>query len=136
MHGLAFRKFLDLDTKFTYFTGNLPIGKERRYFIRKGKVQCHHHYWVQEAFDQRYMIAQDYTSTQYNKLMRILAKLNKEDPEEITLLTKYAQQIADIMPEYYSVDFAMDKTGKWWMIDMAKGSLSWHPKCIYADPNE
>jgi hypothetical protein len=29
-----------------------------------------------------------------------------------------------------SVDFAMDNSGKWWLIDMAQAECSWHwPSC-------
>jgi hypothetical protein len=35
--------------------------------------------------------------------------------------------IAEVLDGYWSVDFACDTAGKWHMIDMARGEISWHP---------
>ena len=53
--GLVFREFLELNygyykgEKFTAFYEGFPVNKERRYFIKEGKIQCHHPYWYPDA---------------------------------------------------------------------------------------
>lgn len=41
---LVFREFIEIESAFRAFHG-LPISKERRYFVRDGKVECSHPYW-------------------------------------------------------------------------------------------
>src|SRR5574343_556102 len=40
------------------------------------------------------------------------------------------------LPGYWSVDFACDIHGAWWMIDAARGELSWHPSDCQYCPEE
>ena len=47
-NALVFRKWLDLDAGFSAFDG-LPINVEARIFINRGKVQCIHPYWPEDA---------------------------------------------------------------------------------------
>lgn len=98
----------------------LPIGRERRYFVRDGEVECHHGYWPEEAIHDADMI--DWPV--------VLARLNHETSEEVALLTGYAEQLAQCFPGYWSVDFMADAEGEWWFIDAALGEDSWHPECV------
>ncbi len=111
---IVIREFLQLETSFSAFPGHMPINIERRYFIREGRVICHHPYWPQEAF-------KDYG---YHDL----TNLNMESEEEISLLTLLAEKVAAVLPEYWSVDFAKTKQNEWYLIDMAVGEHSYHWK--------
>lgn len=126
---ICIRKFLDLETSFTAFFGNMPINKERRYFIDGGKVICHHPYWPADAFDShplRMAHAPDWRAR--------LEEINREDPEEIELLTKYSEWVGEVLPEFWSVDFTKARDGKWYLIDMALGSNSYHwSECLNAN---
>ena len=119
---LVFREYVELESGFTAFLGELPIARERRYFIKDGKVLCHHPYWPEDAI----------LKPSVKTWKSILAELNREIESEIILLSRYAHQVACIFDGYWSVDFAHAKNGKWFLIDMALGLASWHPKCKIA----
>lgn len=119
---IVIREFLEMESTFTAFHGDMPINKERRYFINQGKMVCHHPYWPADAFESghpsRLVADPDWRQK--------LEALNAEDEQEIALLTEYANRIGEVMPEYWSVDFAKTKNGKWYLIDMALGKNSFH----------
>jgi len=112
----AIREYIEMDSKFSYFWGGLPINPERRYFINDHRVVCRHFYWTTESIKDK----------QYEALLN---EMNKETEEEKKLLNKYACKIAKIFDGYWSIDFCRAKTGKWYCIDMAVGYNSWHPEC-------
>jgi hypothetical protein len=113
---VVLRELLTPYPGFLHFE-QLPIGKERRYFIRNGTVECHHPYWPPKAFHSLDpMIA------------AMLADQNGETDDEVDLLTGYAEALASRLPGYWSVDFYCDAAGKWWFIDAALGAVSWHPE--------
>lgn len=122
---MVVREFLELETSFTAFDGNMPINTERRYFIDQGKVLCHHPYWPEDAFNEHpSRMARD---TDWRAK---LAAMNTESEQEIELLSEYARRVGKVMPEYWSVDFAKARAGKWYLIDMALGKNSYHwPNC-------
>jgi hypothetical protein len=115
---IVLREFLQLETRFVSFPGDMPINKERRYFIRDGRVVCHHPYWPQEAFYENTLFIHGTN----------LDLLNHEDNHEVTLLTGYAEKVAAVLSGYWSVDFAKTKSGEWYLIDMAVGEHSYHWK--------
>ena len=123
IRAFVFREFIELDWKFKAFRG-LPISRERRYFIKDGKVLCHHPYWIEDAIARgwhKYPLPANWRE--------ILKQLNVETPEEVQVLTEYAEKVAKTVDGYWSIDFAYSKSGKWYLIDMARGLASWHPKC-------
>lgn len=118
---LVFREMLPLMTSFRAFMG-FPVNKERRYFIRNGRVQCHHHYWIEGAVEE----GRPTDVVWRNKLF----DLNLETREEITKLTKMAEKLSKKLKGYWSVDFAMTNGGKWYFLDAALGATSYHiPTC-------
>lgn len=119
---IALREYIPMDSKFTAFRGELPINPERRYFINKGKVLCRHIYWFEGAID-------GHTQNSPIDWRELLKEMNTETSEGYTLLTSYAEKIAKVFENYWSVDFCKAKTGKWYCIDMAQGKNSWHPEC-------
>ncbi|RJQ07565.1 MAG: hypothetical protein C4551_06570 [Bacillota bacterium] len=121
---IVFREYIPLAARFTAFWGHLPIAPERRYFVRDGRVECRHPYWPAEALATRSNEARlpaDWRDQ--------LAEMNTETPEEVELLTGYAERVAAVLPGYWSVDFALAADGRWILIDMATGDDSWHPEC-------
>lgn len=118
---VVLREYIPLECAFTAFFGNMPVAKERRYFVRNGKVQCHHPYWPEDAIVF-------FKDNEPNNWREKLTELNKETDEEITLLTGYAEKLASVLNDYWSLDFAKGKDGVWYFIDAARGELSWHPK--------
>lgn len=114
----AIRELLPLKTSFTAFYGNMPINKERRYFINDGKMICHHPYWPEFVFEDQRKLPDDWREQ--------LAELNDESEIEIKLLTILSGSVADKFPGYWSVDWAMTTDGGWYAIDMAMGKRSFH----------
>ena len=122
IEAIAVRKFIPMNNIFYAFSGDMPVNPERRYFIRDGKVECHHAYWIGDAVEKG-------TSKEKlpNNWKDIARQMNMEDSEEVGLLTEYSQKVADVMSGYWSVDFCKSKEGDWVLIDMALGEDSWHP---------
>lgn len=114
----ALREYLQPFPGFLAFNG-LPIGKERRWFVNNGKILCHHPYWPQEAFLRRPPDV---------GWLETLRRVNKESLKEKAILRDYSLRFASITREYFSIDYFCDASGKWWLIDMAEGERSWHPK--------
>ncbi len=119
---IVFREFIPLAARFEAFSGRLPIAPERRYFVRDGQVECHHPYWQEEAVERGIRPADDGAALWRRKL----AEMNVETPAEVELLTDYATRVAKALPGYWSVDFALAADGRWILIDMARGEVSFH----------
>lgn len=130
---IAVREYIQLQSQFTAFH-DLPIAPERRYFIDNGQVVCHHRYWPEDAIEF-FNIKPDTTGKltrfqieerERERCLPLLRQMNYESPEEIKQLTAYAELVAQVLPEYWSVDFALGQNGQWYLIDMAEGHRSWH----------
>ncbi len=129
---IVMREFIPLENNFTAFWGQMPVAKERRYFIKDGKVECHHPYWQEEAIavldGSEEELIKVYNLP--NNWRSLLEDLNHETEEEIALLTGYAEQLGRYLSGYWSVDFAKGQDGIWYFIDAALGEQSWHPEHI------
>jgi hypothetical protein len=119
---LVVREYIPLEAKFTAFWGEMPVAKERRYFVRDGKVECHHEYWVEGAIRQG-MQGRDIPESEWLPQWQ---DLNRQDDDEITLLTGYTKAIGKELAGYWSVDFAKAQDGRWLLIDMGRGEISYH----------
>lgn len=127
VEAIVLREYVELDACFKAF-GGIPIAKERRYFIKDGKVLCHHPYWEEAAI----RFWKSCGIKEPDNWRKKLAKINKESKKEVKLLTKKAQLVANVMEGFWSIDFAHTKDGRWILIDMAVGEDSWHPpECEY-----
>lgn len=115
------REFLPLQTLFNAFSGSMPINKERRYFVKDGQVLCSHPYWETTAFNNypaRMAEGDDWKEK--------LAILNQRNSAEIFILDRHASTIGAAIGGEWSIDFAQDIHGKWWMLDMALAYNSYH----------
>ena len=121
MESIVIREYIVPAWAFKAFRG-LPIASERRYFVRDGEVACHHPYWIEDAIEF-YGDIRPPVSWQAE-----LALMNREQ-EEVPLLTKYAEQIAQELGGDWSIDFMLGMDDRWYMIDMATAMQSWHPPC-------
>jgi hypothetical protein len=118
---LVVREFIPMDSRFTAFYGDMPVNPERRYFVKDGKVICHHPYWIEEAMAES-------KAPSIPNWQEIVKEINTETKEEIELLSSYAKMVAEKLPGSWSVDFCKAKDGRWILIDMATAQRSWHPK--------
>lgn len=145
------REFIPLAAEFTAFSG-MPVAPERRYFVKDGEVLCHHSYWVEDAVERGIRTSElkaveekvekvplsNFTDHSKNLVPRnwrkLLQKINTETPKEIEQLSLYAWWVGEALGGgYWSVDFALGKDGKWYLIDLADGVISWHPPCAKLD---
>jgi len=108
----AVRELIKTKPYFYYFK-NMPITKERRFFVRNGKIECSHPYWDVENL---------FKGIEKEKL----EELNKFSIKDQNQLNEMAQYITDTFQGYWSCDFLQDIDGKWWMTDMAIGEKSFH----------
>jgi len=122
---IAVREFLELETAFTAFSGDMPINKEFRFFVRDGQVVCHHFYWPKEVFESH--PARTAHDSEWKEKLCSLSEL----PDwEYLLLEDYAKRAGTAVGGFWSVDFAKGKNGAWYLIDMALGQNSFHwPGC-------
>ena len=127
--GLVIREYIPMATRFCAFWGNLPINPERRYFIRDGQ-KCHHPYWIEGAIDEWVVSIESHALPHHipASWKEILAEMNTESDKEIALLTRYAEMVAGVLDGYWSVDFCLGADNKWYLIDCALGTASWHPE--------
>ena len=112
----ALREFIELDWQFKAFNG-LPIAPERRYFIEHGQVLEHYPYWPLDAIH----------SPDRTTWPGLLRDMSYESAEEMDCLIQYSLKVCDVVPGYWSVDFAKGRDGTWYLLDMAEGDKSWHP---------
>lgn len=117
---IVIREFIEMKTGFYAFR-NMPVNPERRYFMKDGKVVCHHPYWIEDSI----------RNPDLEHWKEILKELNKEDSEEIKLLKSYSEEIGKNFEGFWSIDFCKSRDGAWYLIDMALGEDSWHPDCSH-----
>lgn len=111
---------------FHAFHGKMPITKERRIFIREGKVLCNHPYWPDEAFESYKERIPEYTAK-----MKELQSLPEDEERELNLMAAY---IGRFFKGFWSIDFLQASDGRWWCTDMAVGERSYHfPNCKHVD---
>ena len=123
---LLLREFLELEHKFTAFHG-LPIAREWRLFAGAETCHCAHQYWPLEA------IGETLPNAPRAWVRRKLQEYSEWLPE-MDVLKDMAVQAARACAEgtpvaSWSVDFARDVSGKWWLIDISTARHSWHPEC-------
>lgn len=116
------REYLPLKHSFRSFRG-LPIARERRFFVDQEGVLCSHPYWPEDAFERQRGLPDGWQA----QLVE-LSELPKAD--EMDLLQSLSRKaVLAIGQGSWSVDWAQDVAGKWWLIDMAAAADSWHPDC-------
>lgn len=108
---LVVREFIPMDSRFTAFYGDMPVNPERRYFIKGGKMICHHPYWIEEAVEES-------KQPSIENWREVTKELNAETKEEIALLSGYAELVAEKLSGSWSVDFCKARDGQ----------RSWHPE--------
>ena len=118
---LMVREWLDLRHEFTAFNG-LAISREFRVFADNLRVFCVHPYWPKEAI-------KGYTDDpNWEKKVDDLSVISPTTLISIGETAIAAAKAAE--GGKWSVDFAQDAAGKWWLTDMALAQSSYHfPGC-------
>ncbi len=110
----AVREIIETKPYFNYFHGNMPITKERRYFVENGKVKCHHSYWDVDIFKGVKKV--------------VLGDVNSLHKNDELVLNAMAEYISTRFSGYWSIDFLKGKNNQWYVTDMALGAQSYHHK--------
>lgn len=119
------RKFIPTRPAFHAFGGEMPIVKERRYFVQDAQVVCHHPYWPMEAF-----LSRDLASKVPN-WKELLAEMNVEDVAEVSFLSELSSRVGVEIGGAWSIDWLWsEEEGMWYLTDMAAADQSYHwPDC-------
>jgi hypothetical protein len=121
------RQFLDLEAPFSAF-GGLPISREWRLFATPSEILCAHPYWPGAALEDVWVSDEGWRA----KLADLHERPRADEWRRLTEAALMAAAACDRIPAW-SVDFARDTSGKWWLIDMAVAEQSWHwPSCANA----
>ena len=114
------RQWINIAAPFSAFGGH-PIGHEWRYFVSGGAVACRHYYWPQMAikFFAGLTPPPDWPTS-------LLALAHSTPPLDINALALRAGLALQDRHDGWSVDFAKDDAGAWWLIDMARAERSFH----------
>jgi hypothetical protein len=116
---LMVRRFLDLDSRFVAF-GGFPVSREFRFFADSKSVLCYHPYWPEEAI--KFYGVQEPEGWQTG--LRELCIITDDDVRALKEMAIRAAIVCGGEP--WSVDFAREKNGKWWLTDMAVAADSYH----------
>jgi len=132
IEAMVVREYIEMDSKFNAFYGEMPVNPERRYFIKNGNVECHHPYWIEDAVERE--TSKDMLPENWKELA---GEMNFESEDEVALLSGYSKVIATHFKDYWSVDYCKARNGRWILIDMAEAEKSWHPcDCKYSNMPE
>jgi hypothetical protein len=150
-NALMFREWVDINAEFRAF-GGLKIGREYRLFATPDELLCHHFYWPDDTFnglpnDPSPLDCSntDKTTTETlpkSEWQQDLQSLNTLPNREQDILSQTAKTAVSALNSSHpklpaeipwSLDFAEDTDGDWWLIDCALGVDSWHPESC---PNE
>jgi len=116
------RRWIDLNGSFTAF-GGTRIAREFRFFATAEGVLCSHFYWPEEAM--RFEPG-DNPPANWKAILWMLRSSRDPSVEVASQEAVDAAKACSAHPKW-SVDFAEDKEGNWWLIDMAIAERSWHP---------
>jgi hypothetical protein len=114
---LVFREPLDIKGLVLLDDSVLPIAVERRAFWVDGKIEKVIPYWPLDAFDAQ--------GDELKDIHDYLVGLNAVSHEAILPEVEKAGKALEALHPNWSIDFALDASGEWWLIDCAPAEMSW-----------
>ena len=109
------REFLSLKAEFTAFFGEMPVAREFRLFIKAGELEHIQFYWPAESIEKP--SCEDW-------LPRLQRMAVITDAEKKLIVDRAVDVCRLLGPESWSVDFAQGNNDEWYLIDMARGEVS------------
>ena len=133
IQGFMVREYLHLRAPFIAFRGH-PVAREFRLFFKHERVVCHHPYWPEAAIHFGFGQSEPHG---WKESLAAISELESSEEEHLYSMAHQAGALCkDAWPDW-SIDFAQDEAGKWWLIDMARAHQSWHPEdCPHVDKRE
>lgn len=115
LHTWAVRELLDVQPRFHAFRGRMPIVREFRFFAEDGAVLGWQPYWPKDSIER---------PEGCDDWERGLQEMSALTEDERLYLFVLASSVSAAMAlsgdrDAWSIDFLQDRTGKWWMTDMA-----------------
>lgn len=117
---LLIREMLDTAPAFHAFEG-MPVTQEFRFFAGAGRVDGYQPYWPAHSIQNPSV--EDWAQR--------LEGISKLKPADLQHLIGMASAVTSKLEGDWSVDFLKDRQGKWWLIDMAEGALSYRNESAY-----
>jgi hypothetical protein len=129
MHPAAFlvREWIDVDSRFEAFDG-LPIGVEFRVFATPDEHLCTHYYRPEDSIRDASLPERLWTDLRDELTYARKAPWFGAAARMAAFEADFRHGI-DESERAWSVDFARDENGEWYLIDMALAEDSWHPDC-------
>lgn len=118
VNAFVLRELLPLETGWISGKRGMPVHKERRFFVRDGRIECQHPYWTEEVIKTL-----GGPALPAEVLAKKVSDITSADAEQ---LINNAGQVAGAIAGYWSADFARSVDGKWYLLDMAMGEDSFH----------
>ncbi|HPA47814.1 MAG TPA: hypothetical protein PK395_18770 [bacterium] len=129
---IAIREYIPMATLFYAFHGKMPINPEIRFFVRDGRVECWHWYWIPEAIKKSGAPVLDKMANEiYESEWRSILINAQQSPGIGPNHVCKIWEVAPLFQGYWSIDFCLSVSGEWVLIDMAEGEKSWHPECEF-----
>lgn len=136
---LMVREFIDINARFRAFDG-LPIGRELRVFASPSAVLCDHFYWPATAIaDGRGTPTtmdggRDLDPEEWRQHLAVLSEIGDAERAPLHDAATTVAEALNADPKLtadtvWSMDFAEDQAGDWWLLDAALATDSWHPDC-------
>lgn len=136
---LMVREFVDINAKFRAFDG-LLIGRELRVFATEDGVLCDHFYWPEDAIEDGRGTPttvdgdRELSGDEWRQMLNELSEVRDDDLDDLHVAATDAALALNVAGDVeegtaWSVDFAQDTDGDWWLIDAALAEDSWHPEC-------
>jgi hypothetical protein len=134
---LMVREWVDINARFRAFDG-LPIGREYRVFATPEAELCEHFYWPEKAIEEgrgqpTALDGSDLPGSMWREELGALDSLDTADRRRLreAAITAAAALAGGDVDDgaAWSVDFAQDTSGEWWLLDAALAADSWHPEC-------
>lgn len=116
----AVRALIPTAPLFYAFNGKMPITREFRLFARDEKITHLQPYWppasIQKPDDE-----------EWSMKLALASVIDETDAR--TLRELALEAVAAVGGGFWSVDFLEDRSGNWWLTDMAEGerSFKWDP---------
>jgi len=128
---IILREWLDIDCLYELKINNRVWRRltiEVRVMVKDGEVEQYFPYWHKEVIERewQWLIPDQIREQEMSKLWKAYEEYVKILENEKETFLNYAKQIAKTLDGYWSVDFARVKS-TWYLIDMARGELSWKP---------
>lgn len=118
------REWLDLYHEFRSFANSeTPVAAEVRTFILDGEYYDGEFYWPEDAIWDHAATEDDWPA--------LLEKTRDRAMLDKGIWKQMSETVAtEFDTGYWSVDFALGDNGTWYLLDMARGELSWHPDSV------